>query len=272
MDSPRKSSRLLSRAARVLAEPTVRFFVAGALLFVAHRWWVGDPRVVHVTPGVRADLVRRFRDHNGRAPTTPELATAVSEWKRDEALYREALREGLDREDATVRAVLADKLRARAALGISKQSPSDAELEQWLVSHRELYETPRRYEYEAITFGPSEPEHELEGLLHELATGKNAPSLARPVIGATSSVAELRARLGAPLAERITTLPAGRWERLADGEQRMLVRVVRVSGGLPPLGDIRPRVTADFTYAAEQRAIERSLRTIVDRYRFVEEP
>jgi hypothetical protein len=252
----------------------VHFFVVGALLFVAHRAWVGDERVIHVTAGVRADVARRFRDHHGRAPTPAELATALSEWKRDEALYREALRERLDREDATVRAVLADKMRARAALEVSKRLPSDVELERWLVAHRDLYESERRYEYESIAFARSEPDadRQVESFLGELASGKQAPPLGRPVVGGTVGIAELRRRLGANAAERIAALPPGRWERVATGDAWLLVRVVRVTGGLPSVRDIRPRLIADFTYAAEQQAIERSLRSIVERYRFEEQP
>ena len=54
------------RVVRWTRDPTLRFFAIGALLFVVHRVATGDPRVIAVTPGVRADLERRFRDHRGR--------------------------------------------------------------------------------------------------------------------------------------------------------------------------------------------------------------
>jgi len=140
------------RAARFFAEPIVRFFVAGALLFVAHRLVVGDPRVIVVTPGVKADVARRFRDSHARPPTPAELDEALGAWKREEALYREALRERLDRNDATIRTVLADRVRARAAVGAPPGEPSARALDQWFAAHRSLYETPRRYDYGVVTF------------------------------------------------------------------------------------------------------------------------
>src|SRR6187402_1721946 len=79
------------RVVRWTRDPTLRFFAIGALLFVVHRVATGDPRVIAVTPGVRADLKRRFRDHRGREPSPAELEQELSAWKRDEALYREAL-------------------------------------------------------------------------------------------------------------------------------------------------------------------------------------
>ena len=94
------------RLKRLLREPTVHFFLLGALLFLLHHLIVGAPRTVAVTPGVRAEVARRFKDHNGRPPSDAEVEAALRDWKRDEALYREALRDGLDRDDATIRTVL----------------------------------------------------------------------------------------------------------------------------------------------------------------------
>ena len=259
---------------RLLAEPTFVFFAIGALLFGAHRVIAGDPRTISVTPSVRADLSRRFRDHERRPPTPAELEDALSAWKRDEALYREALREHLDRDDATVRSVLADKMRARVALVLPKRTPTDAELEHWLQTHRALYETPLRYDYESIAFADSETslERELERFSTALRAGENPASLGRPVVGGTLTDAELRARVGASVAERIPSLPIGSWQRV-NGEGRVfLARVRRVVGGLPTLEELRPRLVADSTYAAEQQAIERETRRIVERYRFEERP
>src|SRR5437868_2427476 len=70
---------------RLLTEPAVHFFALGALLFLAHRLFVGAPRTVVVTPGVKAELSRRYQDANGRPPSDAELRAEVSKWKIDEA-------------------------------------------------------------------------------------------------------------------------------------------------------------------------------------------
>ncbi len=171
------------RAKRLSREPTVHFFILGALLFLLHHLIVGNPRTIVVSPGVKAAVTRRFQDHAGRAPTPAEADAALRDWKRDEALFREALREGLDRDDATIRNVLVDRMRARAALEAPKHEPSDAELEGWLASHRELYD---------------------------------------------------------------------------------------VEGVHPRLSEVRPRVLADYTFAARERALARASQAVVDRYRFEE--
>jgi hypothetical protein len=266
--------RLPERVRRVLAEPALHFFAAGLLLFAAHRLFVGDPRTITVTPGVRAEVGRRLRDHTGRTPTSAELEAALSEWKRDEALYREALRQRLDRDDSTVRTVLADKMRERAAVGLPKHVPTNAELQQWLASHRNLYETPRRYDYESLTLDRSAPaaEREIDRVASALDAGAEPASLGRPVVGGTLTVDEIRARFDAALAGEVAALPLGTWRRIERQDKALLVRVRRVEGGLPSFEELRPRLAADFTYAAEQRAIEQELRRIVERYRFEERP
>src|SRR5580692_3305322 len=157
------------RAARLAGEPIVHFFLIGALLFVAHRLVVGDPRVIVVTPGVRAEVARRFRDSHARPADPSELDGELRGWEREEALYREALRDHLDRNDATIRKFLADSVRAREALGIPKREPTEGELEQWFASHRILYETPRRYDYGAVAFAKTDRAASAERETYERA-------------------------------------------------------------------------------------------------------
>lgn len=264
---------LVRHALRALREPTVPFFVIGALLFVVHRAVAGDPRTIIVRESTRADVARHFADREGRRPTAKELNLALLEWKRDEALYREALREGLDRDDATIRAVLADKLRMRAALEVPKREPSRAELERWLEAHRSRYETPLRYEYELVTVDKAEPDAEptLSRFERTLQLTPNA-ALDRPITGGALTRDELSARFGANLADRVTSMPRERWLRVDAGRQWHFVRVNGTRGGLPPSDELHQRLAADWSHEKEQQAVESAVQQIVSRYRFEERP
>ncbi|HSS37175.1 MAG TPA: peptidyl-prolyl cis-trans isomerase [Polyangia bacterium] len=259
------------RAGRVLHEPIFHFFVAGVLLFLAHRWIAGDSRVVVVTPGVRAELSRSFQDNRGRPPAPDELEAEVRTWQRDEALARQAKREGLDRNDRTIRTVLADHLRARVAQGIPNRQPTAADLDAWLAAHRGDYETPRRYDYQVIAF-PRSPAGaaELAKIQRALASGVDARTLGRPLVGGNLTAPELAQRLGAGLAAHVQTLPIGKWDRVETEQESLLVRVVAVSGGLPPASELRPRLFADWQYAQHQHDVDEALRDVVGRYRFEE--
>jgi hypothetical protein len=257
---------------RLLREPLIHFFAAGALLFAAHRLIAGDPRTIAVTPGLRAELARRFRDHARRIPTSAELEAALRDWKRDEALYREALREGLDRDDATVRTALVDKVRARTAQTIPAATPTDADLQGWMAAHRELYASPLRYAIEWVAFPRSQPTAapQRDRYRRALEGGADPRGLGRPIFGARLTTDELRERFGPGLAQDVSTSPRGAWRPGESGEDLLLVRVEGVEGGLPPLDEVRVRVTADHALAAREQAVERALQVIVDRYSFVE--
>lgn len=262
-------------ATRLAADPTLRFFALGALLFLAHRLMTGDPRVIKVTPGVRADVERRVRDHAKERPPTPdELSAALEQWKREEALYREALREGLDRDDPAIRTLLADKVRARAALSVRQREPSDAELEAWLRANGERYAVPRRYDYETVVFPRSEDgaERHRDEFERELEQGKEPRSLGRPIVGGKLPLDVLRERVGEELSERLIALTPGRWERYDDDQRLMLVRLKGVEGGAPAsIAELRPRLAADLLSAERERVVEQAVRAVVDRYRFEDE-
>ena len=258
--------------ARVASEPTVQFFFLGALLFLAHRLVAGDARVITVTPGVRAEVARRFRDRSGRPPTPPELENELRAWKRDEALYREALRDHLDRDDAAVRTVLADRVRARAALAIPRREPTQADLDRWLAAHRSMYETPRRYDYESVAFPKSQPGAAIQRDRYEqaLAGGANPRALGRPIVGGNLTAEDLGQRLGPALAAQIERLPVGAWQRLESGDDLLLVRLDAVGGGMPDPAELRKRLVTDWSFAERQRAVDQAVQAIVDRYRFEE--
>ncbi|HET9957392.1 MAG TPA: peptidylprolyl isomerase [Polyangiaceae bacterium] len=259
---------------RLATEPVVHFFLIGALLFLAQRWVAGTPRTIIVTPGVRAAMARRFEDLHERKPTASELEAEVRNWKRDEALFRESLRERLDQDDPDVRAVLVGKMRARAELEVRDPEPSEAELSEWLNSHRSDYESPRTYDFEFIAFPKSEPTapEKLEQFARKINEGTNPAMLGRPVIGGNLSVADIRERFDLELAERIPMLPLGAWARVESKDTLFLVQVKQLGGGLPSLEQIRPGVLADWKAAMRERAIERLLQRTVERYRFEEQP
>jgi hypothetical protein len=261
-------------AAMLVGEPVVRFFIIGALLFLAHRLIAGDPRIIVVSRGVTADLERRLRDQNGRPPSASELGAAVRVWQRDEALYREALRDRLDRNDATIRAVLADRVRARAALGIAKPQPSGADLERWLATHRSLYETARRYDFGTVAFPRSRASSPVERERYQraLAQGVAPSALGRPIVGGALTAEDLGQRFGPDLAARIASLPVGQWRRLDSPDALLLVRVNAVEGGLPDADELRRRMVADWSFTEQQRAVDQAVQAIVDRYRFEVRP
>lgn len=263
-------SSLLRRA---LQQPVLHFFVLGALLFAVHHVVQGTPNAIVVTPGVKADLARRFQDDQGRPPTAAEAEAALRSWKLEEALFREALRQGLDRNDREVKSLLIEKLRAQALLEVPKRQPTEAELTRFLDTHRSLYETPQRYllEWLAVDKTKAAARTELGELEARLKAGAEPNGLNRPVFGANLDRATARERLGEKLANDLTTLPPGQWRASESPTELLIFRVKSVSGGLPDPAELHGRLLVDCSAALQAEAATQALEKLAARYRF-EEP
>jgi len=265
-----------TRATTLLVKTAALALGVGLLLVLVHRLVTGgDARTIVVTPEVKTDLERRFREQNdGRSPTAAEMGEAIRRWERDEALYREALREGLDRSDAVIRSALADRVRARATGALAPREPTSADLDRWLASHRRKYETELRYDYVAVSFPRSDPDSpaEIEGDELALNNGADTKLLGRPVTAGKLTAKELAQRFGGDLGPRIQRLPLGGWHRLDGRDDLMLVRVNAVQGGLPGAADLRRRMIADWSAAQHEEAQDQAVQAIVDRYRIQDPP
>ena len=120
-------------------------------------------------------------------------------WERDEALARQAKREGLDRNDRTIRAVLADHLRARIAQGIPNRQPTAADLDAWLARppQRLRDAAALRLSGDRVPAVTQVGAAELAKIQRALASGVDARTLGRPLVGGNLTAPELAERLGA---------------------------------------------------------------------------
>jgi hypothetical protein len=260
------------KAARLLSEPTIHFFIIAAVIFLVHRLIAGDPRTIVMSPALRNDLVRRFQDQLGKTPSVTEIDAALESWKRDEALYREALREGLDRDEPMVRTILINKERERAALGAPVPEPSESELDQYLAQHRDLYETPFVYEHEYVVFPKNGPEAEQQRAKYEraLKAGATPATLGLRSVAANVRRERIEEEFGPELAKQICSLPIGEWQPLENEKSLILVRMIRIEGG-PPNPELQhQRLVVGWKAEMQAKATERAAQAIEARYRFKE--
>jgi hypothetical protein len=259
--------------ARLLREPTLHFFVLGAALLAGHRLVMGDPRTIVLTPAVRADLLRRYEDQLNRRPTPVEADAFIAAWKTDEALYREALREGIDRDDPTVRNVLIGKMRERVTLQTRTREPTEAELAQYLDAHRADFEAPVLYEHEYVAFPKREPDAAEKRMRFErqLKAGATTASLGLPSTAANVTRERMAQDLGPDAADQIAHLPLGEWHELETPDRLLLVKMLGTTGGLPPPPVLHAQLVAAFQASMQQKAAAEAARVITGRYRF-EEP
>lgn len=260
------------RGARALREPTIHFFMIAAAILLLHRLVVGSPRTIVITPTLKADLQRRLQDQLSRPPTSAEVDARLRWWKQEEALYREALREGIDRDDLTVRNVLISKMRERAMLQTRIPEPTEFDLQEYLAQHREQFEAPPTYEHEYVGFPKtgSGTDENFEAYARKLTAGATPASLGLRSVAAIVNRERIEQEFGPETADRIVHLPIGQWTRLEAPNQRLLVRMIRIEGGLPAATVLHERLVGAWKGAEEQKALDRATQAIANRYRFQE--
>lgn len=256
-------------------DPLVHFLVAGALLFALFAWRgeEADPesRTIAVNREVQASLALQFEAMMQRPPTDAELDGLIERWLRDEVLYREALRLGLDRDDAVVRRRLAKKMDALASAQAETAQPSEAELREWLAANPERFARGATISFDQLYFAE---EAAARSALSRLRDNADWERLGEPLsVPASQERASMRLvtdRYGRQFTAAVEKMEAGdNWQGpVPSGFGWHLVRLQsREQGKIPPLAEIRPRVEDDWRGATMSARTQAAYQVLRDAYR-----
>jgi hypothetical protein len=268
---------------RWLREPLLHFVLLGAAFFAADAL-VSDRSVeaaeehIVVTPGRIENLAALHFKTWKRPPTPEELQGLVDDFVLEEALYREGLALGLDRDDAVIRRRLRQKLEFIADELIDLVEPTEADLGAWLAEHPDSYTPPTSLSFLQVYLSPQRRGDALaadaEQLLARLRGGDVDPESAGDHTlldhAFLNAEADVVARtFDQAFADRLAEEPLGEWSGPVESPFGLhLVRIdSRVEGSLPVLAEVRDEVERDWLYARRDEAEERFHREILERYR-----
>jgi hypothetical protein len=252
---------------RLLGEPMLHFLVIGIGLFAAYQWMApvdSDGRRIVITQGVVDDLVTQHVAARGREPSSTELNHLVESYVRDEILYREGVRLGLDRDDIVVKRRVRQKIEVIAEEDASTRAPSDADLSAYLTANQARFVQPAILTFEQVFLG-----HAASGpavvravaITREgLRSGTDPEKLGKPTLlprRMTRAPADLVARdFGASFADALENVPVGEWVGPIDSSfGAHYVRVAdRTPAAAPQLAAVRDQVVREWENERRQRA------------------
>jgi hypothetical protein len=257
-----------------LREPLVLFFVAGAILFGLDR--VLDSRrggaEIRVPEAVRAAAAEKLGTSLGRTASDDEVRTALGTWIREEAVYREGLRRGLDKSDPVIRERVVHK--TLVALHRENAAPAidDAELERWFSVRLQRYSLPMIFDLEVMTLLAVPTDAEINALLERLLRAEQRPAepgpQARLHVYRNAPEGLLVGSYGAGLIALARTVAPGQWVRVPGDHTVHLLRVHQARGAEPPRFEgLRARVLDDWRREQREQALEQRLEQLVRRYR-----
>jgi hypothetical protein len=255
------------RIRTLLAEPMLHFLLIGIALFGAYRWMApgdsGGRRIV-ITQGVIDDLVTQHAAARGREPSTAELNHLIESYVRDEILYREGMKLGLERDDIVVKRRVRQKIEMIAEEDASTRAPTDADLAAYLAANQARFVQPAILTFEQVFIGPSTSG---PGVVHLVALtrealrkGADPDELGKPTLlprRMTRTPADLVARdFGASFAAALENVTVGEWAGPIDSSfGAHYVRVSeRTPAVAPQLAAVRDRVVREWENERRQRA------------------
>lgn len=263
------------RALRIiLRNPLVHFLLAGAAIFAVFslRDSPDDPssRTIELTRESQARLAVNFSQIMGRPPTEQELSALIDRWVREEVLYREALRLGLDQGDPVVRKRLAQKMDVIAASAADAETPGDGVLEKWLRDHPDRFAQDMRLTFDQLYFTTRGRAAVARTLIAGGADWtKVGDAVALPAHFEAAARDAVAAEVGADFARALEGLPAGReWHGPIESALGWhLVRLTAKSpGALPGLAEIRGRVEDDWRAETGRARQDRAYKVLRDAY------
>lgn len=264
------------RAAPLLREPLVHFLLAGALVYAllsGRAPDIGERRIV-VNAAVVEQLIGRYRQTYRRDPSPVELDGLITDYVRDQAYYREALRLGLDRDDEVVMRRLRNKMIALATSEAEAATPSDAQLKALLDAHPERYAPEVRLSFTQVYLGAdNDATRALAGpALDRLKQGGNPARVGQtipvPQTFTDTPASEAAGVFGDAFVAKLRQQADGVWSGpIASGLGLHLVRVTgRRAGAKPQLADVRQALENDWRADALRKAEADNYRRILAGY------
>jgi hypothetical protein len=259
-----------------LREPLVHFVLIGAALFLVYRWTGSgsgpDSRRIVVTRGRIESLAATFTRTWQRPPSEQEVKNLIDEYVRDEIATREAMAEGLDRDDTVIRRRLRQKLEFITEDAASTAAPTDADLARWLREHPGTYRREAQVSFRQVFVDRARGER-ARFLLARLskqgaeAAAEGDASLLPAEMG-PSSEKEVTEVFGGDFAREVFRLEPGRWAGPVESTYGLHLVFVRSqsTGEQPRLADVRTAVERDFTDDRRKRSLEALYSSLLSRY------
>ncbi len=207
---------------RIARDPLFVCLILGLSVFAIDAWLGRAPGDrVEVTAADLARLTAQWRAQTGRAPTEQEIPALIEEHIREEILYREALRLGLDQNDTIVRRRLAQKLQFVSEDVAAGTPPTEAALRAHYEEHRGRYVRQARVTFAHVYWSPDrhdDPHALASSALPELAASEGDawrefgdPFLLHRTY-AERTHSEVAQLFGSDFADTLPELPLDTWQ------------------------------------------------------------
>ena len=274
---------------RLLRDPLVVFLLIGGGIFLlysklnpAEEIDAENPNRIEITSDIQNLLVSEWSSRWNRPPTPEEFKGLLDSHIKEELLFREASKLGLDQADTIIRRRLAQKMEFLTSDIADLEEVSNETLQTYYQENAENYQQPAELGFQQIYFSTDkrqDPAADATALLTKLNDGSVTVEQAiessdRTLLAPEFSTSELPLigrQFGTEFAEAIADQKPGDWfGPVKSGYGLHLVKVLeRNESQLPELDTIREEVLNDYRYDQREKLNESMLEALLEQYEVV---
>ncbi|MGB6223703.1 peptidyl-prolyl cis-trans isomerase [Haloferula sp.] len=277
---------------KILRDPLIVFLLIGGGIFLLYskvnpeeELDAANPDQIEITSDIQNMLVSEWSARWNRPPTPEEFKGLLDSYIKEELLFREASKLGLDQADSIIRRRLAQKMEFLTSDIVDLEDVSDETLQTFYQDNAEKYQMPTELGFQQIYFSTDkrdDAEADAAALLPSLNDGSMSfeqavesadPTLLSPEFS-TSELPLIGRQFGTEFAEALTDQTPGEWfGPVKSGYGFHLVKILeRKDGHLPELATIREDVLNDYRYEQREKLNESMLEGLLEQYDVVIEP
>lgn len=268
-----------SKFYNIIKEPLLHFLLIGAALFLIYSntnetTQELDEDQITVTKNDVKQLAQKFEDAKGRQPNENEKKEILNNFIQEEVLYREALKKGLDKEDATIHLHLAKKMQFILDDLHPIKKPTQAQLESFLQNNKDKFMKEAKISFNQVTFTDDKNKNDIqksaEKFLSKLLTKTN------PKVAFIGDLVELNKKeiskvFGQEFSDKIFTMKMKQWAGpLAAKHGLVLVYIHSIKDAyLPELKDIKEDVELEYIKVEQAKANQVFYKELQKNYKIV---
>ena len=271
---------------KLIKDPLLHFLLIGALLFLVFELIkspVGNQenRIV-ITRGDIDALQANFARTWQRPPTENEISGLIKEKVRDEIAYREAVAMGLDQGDSVIRRRLRMKMELIVEDVAGLSSPTDEDLEAYLVEHRESFHQQPQVSFMHVYLNSDKRGARVEDDARQILTKVSAAGVdADPESYSDPNMLPKKLPLyyindigrlfGADFSRQILEVKPGGWTGPVWSSYGLHLVYVweRIEGRDPKLDEVRKEVEREWSAKRRKEFTEETYNKLRERYTIV---
>lgn len=261
----------------VFREPLLWFFLCGSMVFLLESVIGESPEPDHLIVLDRALQDTIFDEQAlllGRPATPEEQREALDRYIREDVLVREALRLGIDRNDARIRTILLEKMLF--LLGGPAPEPSDETLRSWYSANAHYFTLGAARRFDQVFLAPGSTQ--IEATRAALESGE-APDdlgdqfLSGPLRGGYTK-SDLELVMGSAFTNALFELPLNEWfGPLVSQHGTHFVRIeAERPAYTPTFEEIRHQATEIWAAEQQKEQLTRRYEELLNSYKVSIEP